>query len=117
MQDTSEHFTDKIKALDYLNQLREAYPRYTRDQLQAILRAARSGNTEVADKSLAFCLENQVFNAIDFEQVYTVFFLEQGSPQPKDKTTIQLLDKKSLEKASEAPQKSNLEDYENIFNR
>lgn len=32
MQDTSKHFTDKAKALTYLNRLREAYPRYVRDQ-------------------------------------------------------------------------------------
>lgn len=116
MEDASEHFTDKMNALAYLNQIRETYPRYIRDQVQAILRAVRSENAEVADKSLAFCLKNQVFNAVDFEQVYTVFFLEQGAPEPKDKITIKLLDKKSLEKASQTPEKSNLDDYENIFN-
>lgn len=116
IQDTSEYFTDKMNALAYLNQVREAYPRYVRDQIQAVLRAVRSENiVEVADRSLAFCLKNQVFNAVDFEQVYNVFFLEQGTPEPTNQT-IRLLDEKSLEKASETPEKSNLDDYENIFN-
>ena len=117
MEEACGHFTDKMNALAYLNHLREAYPRYIRDQTQAILRAVRSGNAQVADKSLAFCLKNQVFNAVDFEQVYTVFFLEQQLPGPKDNTTMKLLDKKSLEKASQTPEKSNLDDYEDIFNR
>lgn len=115
MQETSEHFTDNTKALAYLNQVREAYPRYIRDQLQAVLRAVRSGNREVADQSLAFCLENQVFNAIDLEQVYNIFLLEQGSPEPTNQA-IKLLDEKSLEKASQTPEKSNLDDYEKLFN-
>ncbi|MEQ8339188.1 MAG: hypothetical protein RIA62_17635 [Cyclobacteriaceae bacterium] len=116
IQDTSGHFTDKMNALAYLNQVREAYPRYIRDQVQAILRAVRSENiVEVADRSLAFCLKNQVFNAVDFEQVYNVFFLEQGTPGPANQP-IKLLDEKSLEKASETPEQTNLDDYENIFN-
>lgn len=115
IQDTSEHFTNKMNALAYLNQVREAYPRYVRDQVQAVLRAVRSGNTKVADKSLAFCLKNQVFNAVDFEQVYNVFLLEQGTPEPQSQT-IKLLDEKSLEKAAEAPEQSDMDNYENIFN-
>jgi len=115
IQDTSEYFTDKMDALMYLNQIREAYPRYVRDQVQAVLRAVRSGNTEVADRSLTFCLKNKVFNAVDFEQVYNIFFLEQDAPEPANQP-IKLMDEKSLEKASETPEKSNLDDYENIFN-
>lgn len=115
IQDTSEYFTDKKRALAYLNGLREAYPRYVRDQIQAVLKAVRSGNTEAADKSLAFCRKNQVFNALDFEQVYNVFFLEQGTPEPSNQP-IKLMNERSLEKASQIPEKSNLDNYENIFN-
>lgn len=115
VEKTSAYFTDKMNALSYLNQLREAYPRYIRDQLQAVLRAVRSGNTQTADKTLTFCLKNEIFNAVDFEKVYTIFFLEQATHEPT-KHAIKLLDEKSLEKASETPQKSNLNDYESIFN-
>ncbi len=115
LEDTSRYFTDQMNAVVFLNKLRENYPRYIRDQIQAVLRAVKSGNTDAADKSLAFCLKNQVFNAIDFVQVYNVFSAEQDTKGHTNQI-IQLLDEKSLEKASETPAKSNLDDYENIFN-
>lgn len=115
LQETSGYFSDQLSALDYLNQLREAYPRYIRDQAQVVLRSVRSGNKETADKSLTFCLKNQVFNANEFEQIYHVIASENGT-QASAPQSIQLLDSKSLEKARETPQKSNLEDYETIFN-
>lgn len=115
LEDTSGYFTDKINAVVFFRKLQETYPRYIRDQIQAVLRSVRSGNTQAADKSLAFCLKNEVFNAIDFEQVYSVFSTEQDTIE-NVKHTIQLLDEKSLEKAYQTPEKSNLDDYENIFN-
>jgi len=115
IEEASGYFTDHTKALAYLGKVHEAFPRYIRDQAQAVLRAVREVNIEVADKSLAFCLKNQVFNAIDFEQVYNVFLLEQQPPQPTSQA-IKLLDEKSMEKALQTPQKSNLDDYEKLFN-
>lgn len=115
LDEVSGYFTDMVSAKFFLNKLKKNYPRYIRDQAQAVLKAVKSGNIVIADKTLAFCLKNQVFNALDFEQIYNVFITETDSiPHPSP--TIQLLDKGNLEKASETPQKSNLEDYENIFN-
>ena len=113
--EASQYFSDQTSAKDFFNKIREIYPRYIRDQVQSVLIAVRQDNTRVADKTLTFCLKNQVFNAIDFTDVYNVFFLEQP-PAEITNQTIQLLDENSMEKASEAPDKSNLEDYENIFN-
>ena len=65
----SEHFTDKVQATEYLNELRNRYPRYLRDQLSLIKKCIEIGSIEIVDDSLALCMERQLFSANDFQDV------------------------------------------------
>jgi transposase len=117
MLETASCFTDQKKATGYLHKIKERLPRYTRDHLQVILRALKTDKVEItkeaADKALDFCLKNEVLNGHEFEQVLHVYIDEMASPGTEP---IKLLDKANLEKANQAPETSNLDDYENIIN-
>ncbi len=105
-------FSDKLLAQDYLEQIRKKYPRYTRDHLQVILKALKNVETETADKALMFCIKNDVLNGNEFEEVLYVLDDEVASTTPEIKPLYQ----SDILKAGEAPQRSNIQDYENIIN-
>lgn len=112
---TAAYFTQKELALSYINQIRKIHPRYTRDHLQVILRALPLANQITSDKTLDFCLLNELFNGHEFEQVLHVLLLEnQTSPR---QNTIKLFNNGNLDKAVQIPQISNIQDYENIINQ
>ncbi len=112
----STRFTKKELAVEYLHEIKKTYPRYTRDQLQFIIRAIENSSTDqnVVDTTLDFCITNQLFNGIDFEQALMVF-IEQSKPILKEKPIV-LLNKNNLAKANQTPQKSDINDYEKIIN-
>jgi hypothetical protein len=118
------HFTDKKSARGYFQQIREKYPRYTRENVQFISKVMDCDNfkslaqagSEVADKTLDFCLKNEIFHANEFEEVFSVMLVETTVPEKKQ-PDIKLLDATNLEKANQAPQISNIDDYERIINQ
>lgn len=116
MDQVVKSFTHQDMALGYLRKIKERLPRYTRDHLGAILKTLKEGERPVADKALDFCLENRIFNGNEFNQVYQVFFLEINNRSLKASGTIKTLYNSSVDKASQTPQKSDIEDYENIIN-
>jgi hypothetical protein len=116
MNKAALHFTNEDSALNYLQQIKEKLPRYTRDHLQVILKALTDVEKMVADKTLDFCLKNTLFSGNEFEQVLQVFLLETLTPSKKQ-TPIKLLNENNLDKANQTPQKSNIEDYEKIINQ
>lgn len=115
LNEAAGYFTDINAAKEYLGQIQSSFPRYTRDHLQVMLKALTENETAVVDQALDFCLKNRLFSGHEFEQVYHVVFLEQKTPL-KAQGPVKLLDGASLSKANEAPQKSNMDDYENIIN-
>jgi hypothetical protein len=102
--------------MQFLNQIHKTYPRYTRDHLQAIIRALFEIEVkkELIDKALEFSLKNELYNGSEFKQVLAVLLSQEDSVKPNAK--IILLDHKNLEKANQIPHKSNIEDYEKIVN-
>ena len=112
----STRFTKKESAVEYLHEIKKTYPRYTRDQLQFIIRAIENSGADqkVVDTTLDFCITNQLFNGIDFEQVLMVL-IDQSKPILKENPIV-LLNKNNLEKANQTPQKRDINDYEKIIN-
>ena len=114
MLQAAGYFTSQELAIKYFEQIRKKLPRYTRDHLQVILRSITDVDKETADKTLAFCLKNNVINGHEWEQVLQVFILDTACTNSHD--DVKLLDKSNLEKADQTPQISDIEDYENIIN-
>ena len=109
-------FTDHQAASNYLLQIREKWSRYTRDHLQVILKAVAEKDRTIADKTLEFCIKNNILHGYDFEKV--LYVLIDDAPKPrKIKENIKLLNKSSLEKAEQTPSTSNIDDYQRIMNK
>ena len=115
MNKAADCFSNSKLALNYFHQIQKKFPRYTRDHLQIILKSLTDVKKNTADKTLDFCLKNNVLSGIDFEQVFHV--LLDGSTDKKSENKIKLLNNDNLEKANETPQKSDIKDYENILNQ
>lgn len=115
-KELSNRFTSAEVAKQFLEQIQKAFPRYPRDHWQAIDKALTKSNAtqQDADKALSYCIKNQLFNGYEFEQVLLVL-IDQAGPAAGQKEIV-LLDKNNLAKASEAPNKSDINDYENIIN-
>jgi hypothetical protein len=106
-------FTDQPAAKNFIQTIKEKYPRYTRDHLQVILKAIEKVEKEVADKTLTFCIQKEVLNGHEFEQVLHVLNYDKKSTVTQP---IKLLNKEHLEKANQMPQVSDLQEYEKIIN-
>ena len=115
MRQTANCFTMQDLAMGYLHQIKSKLPRYTRDHLQVILKSLTDVDKETADKTLDFCLKNNVLNGHEWEQVLQVFM--HGSINSNLESGVKLLDETNLKKANQTPQSSNIEDYENIINQ
>jgi hypothetical protein len=114
MLQTANCFSMQDLAMGYLHQIKNKLPRYTRDHLQVILKSLTGVSKESADKTLDFCLKNNVLNGHEWEQVLQVFMHD--STNSNLENGIKLLDTNNLEKVNQTPQTSNIEDYENIIN-
>lgn len=109
-------FTDQERASNYLQQIREKWPRYTRDHLQVILKALAEKDRTLSDKTLDFCIKNNILHGYDFEKV--LYVLTEDAPKTnKIKENIKLLNKSCLEKAAQTPSKSSIDEYEKIMNK
>ena len=114
MQQVSNCFSDQNRAMDYLLQIKKKLPRYTRDNLQVILKSLTGVDKETADKTLDFCAENNVLNGHQWKEVLQVFLHEPLSSIPEYE--VKPLNESNFKKVNQIPQTSNIEDYENIIN-
>lgn len=120
MERAAGFFTDSKLADDYLRQVKRTYPRYCRDHFQHIIKTLEhENNVSVANKILDFCVDNQLFNAHDFEQVLHVMAAEaEAEAEVKHPVSILLLgaDEALSAKASVEPQQSDINSYEDVMN-
>ena len=115
IQSISARFTALDRATQYLQRIKADYPRYARDQWQSIDKAlSQANNQHDIDSSLDFCIDNNLFNGSDFKEVLMV--ISTTSKTEIKRNTLTLLDKTNLDKANQAPDKSDIDDYENIIN-
>lgn len=120
IETTAGCFTDRDQAISYFQRIRQNLPRYIRDHLQVILKTIQTDSNallakKTADKTLAHCIENELFHGYDFEKVFWVLFSEEESHK-SSLTNIKPLQKDSLKKANQTPDKSDIDDYQQIFN-
>lgn len=105
-------FTDALKGKEWLDMIRRDKPRYIRDQLIMIREALISADSEVADKTLQYCLSNKIFSAADFKSIL--------SSQEPGKTETKIIRLNPLsgsipEGANLQPDTSSIKDYESLF--
>ncbi|MGE7331359.1 IS21/IS408/IS1162 family transposase, partial [Bacillus thuringiensis] len=65
-------FEDSQQALDYLNQVRQNYPCYIRDQLQLITNIVERYPSHTVLRALAICIAKKLYSANDLKDVVVV---------------------------------------------
>jgi transposase len=65
----ANQFEEPDVAHDYLDKLREKYPRYIRDQLQIIVREAKQTNGQLLTAALRECIKRNLYSATDFSDI------------------------------------------------
>ena len=107
-------FPDKEKALEFLSQVRKEKPRYVRDQILLIRKTAGKFPFDIISNSLTWCINNNIFDAVDFDDVCSSFS-QKIEKLISSEPTIILIDPASMQKASITPQTSKIENYEQFF--
>ena len=107
----AEKFTDKAKAIEYMGKVKDQNPRYVRDQIQIIQLVCEKYYLHQRDTALQYCIENNIFQAVDFEPV--LIALEEQIANTSDNIKTNLLQK---EQYQVIPQASNISDYNKLLN-
>ncbi len=116
METAALYFSKPAVAESFLKQIKKAYPRYFRDHVQHMIKTLkRENNISLANKTLNFCIENTLFSAHEFDQVLHVFAAETDGVKTPDNIRLLGNNQSFSVKAEEAPQKSDIEAYENIL--
>lgn len=105
-----ECFTDKPLIEDYIAKIRQKYPRYTRDHFQALLKALDTTDRETSDKTLAFCVKNNILHGSEFNQALRILHVEKRERNKHE--SIKLLHTDDVLKIDHTPETSNIEDYD-----
>ena len=114
--DTAALFSNPTLAVQYFELIRQVKSRYLRDQVLAIREAIKGCNEELVNKVLEKCIQERHLSAVVFSTLITIHEQEdQSITTPMGK--IILLDPTNTSKADIRPDKRNLGDYEEIFNR
>ncbi|MCD8500447.1 MAG: hypothetical protein LRY71_00615 [Bacillaceae bacterium] len=62
----ANHFENKELALEYISKVREAYPRYIRDQLQLLTKRIDQATSKDKNEALHQCMKLKLYSAAEF---------------------------------------------------
>jgi IS30 family transposase len=115
MEEFSALMGDKPGALGWVSQIRDHKPRYIRDQIQLLKATVTGLDPGIASATLDYCITHQIISAVDFKAVAEK--LKQQMPVAPQAIVVQLnpLSGDVHQKAGTTPQKSDLNDYEALF--
>lgn len=117
MEEFCELMENKPLALDWISQLKDAKPRYIRDQIQLLKTTMATVNTVIASKTLEYCSTNKIVSAVDFRTIAEAFLRESAPAEQQEVKIIPMnpLNGEMLHKAQTDPQKSDMDTYEAFF--
>ena len=117
MDELSEKFKDPSKAKCFFENIREAKPRYIRDQLQLISESVKGECVETIEKAFSFCERNHLYSGSDFNDAVKHFSKErpQGAAGV-EKIEIVPLNSEITEKIKIKPQVRDIQEYTKLFN-
>ncbi|GAA0496883.1 IS21 family transposase [Salinibacillus aidingensis] len=106
----SQEFRNTDKALLYLQEVHQRYPRYIRDQLEIISHAAKSVSSDIRQEALDECVKRSLYSATEFRDV--VSFLEKQLTSIKTEVEIpKEINGKEADYESMTPEKRDLAPY------
>src|SRR5665648_287351 len=103
-------------AVLFLAGIREAKPRYVRDQLELIRGNLTKKSQKTIDQALVFCLKNQLYSAVDFCDALTHFSTPSRGSQSVSSTPneVQQLNQEAQSKLKTKPQVRDIQDYVSV---
>lgn len=109
----AELFGNRIKALQWLEKVRNEKTRYTRDQLTIISEAVRKSDGQTVSLALDYCMEKGIYSATDFRSILEL-------QKPADKTEPKMaklnpLSGKVPDNANIKPEPSSINTYSDIL--
>lgn len=116
IDELSQLLDNPLQAKGFLNAIRDAKPRYIRDQVLLFKQTIESADKTIVQRALDYCCDNQVISAGDFKAVVEQFTKDEFSfHQPCSKIVYtNPLDKVSTVALND-PATSSIEDYETIL--
>ncbi|MEP7111220.1 MAG: IS21 family transposase [Ferruginibacter sp.] len=115
--DVATLFLNPLLAGQYFELINQVKPRYLRDQVQAIREAIRGRNEELVNKVLEKCMHERYLSAVTFSELITMYEEQNKSIAVPAPGKIILMDPSSSTKAESKPDKSDLDDYEKVFDK
>jgi len=112
-----EFFGHTVEIDTFIDKINTLYPRYVRDQLTAVLTVAERSGQQQAEVALEFCVRNSLFSASDFKSIL------QGQQAGRTQSTAlrpvikPLGDAKTQLIVNIEPERSDIREYEVIFNQ
>jgi len=100
----------------FLAEIREAKPRYVRDQLELIRCNLTDKRQETIDQALVFCLKNRLYSAVDFCDALRHFSAPSGGSQSVSLTPTEVkpLNQEAQSKLKTKPQVRDIQDYVSV---
>jgi hypothetical protein len=117
IEELSQLLDNPLQAKNFLNAIRQAKPRYIRDQVLLFKQTIESAPKPVVQKALDYCSDNQIVSASDFKAVLEQFTRDDVSSfhQPSSPIVyINALNKLPAVALNE-PATSSIEDYETLL--
>jgi transposase len=115
INDIASQFLDPVKAESFLKQIRQAKPRYIRDQLLLIRTSIKNAAPETVNKALDFCLKNRLYSAVDFKDAVIHFTKEKPQITGQYDVEIKPLSPESTDKIKTKPQIRDISVYTRIL--
>lgn len=115
MEEVAALFENPDRALEWLHMIKADKPRYIRDQLIMIKQTALHTAPVHLNKTMEYCLSNKISSAADFRSILA----NQQQLQKKETKIVRLnpLSGEIPDKANIRPNKSSIEDFENILKK
>ena len=116
IDELSQLLDNPLQAKEFLNAIRQAKPRYIRDQVLLIKQTIASAQKSIVQRALDYCCDNRVVSASDFKAVVEQFTKNEFSfHQPSSKIVYMNPLNKVPAGALNEPATSSIEDYETLL--
>ena len=103
-----------LKAKEYLTRLEKDKPRYYHDNIAVMMKSVQKASDEIINKTLSFCIENNVLNGYQFSEILHHYEKEEDIKTNSNKVKISQV---KIIRESESIQAftSNIDFYESII--
>jgi len=108
-------FPEPIKARSFLENIHKEKPRYTRDQVVSIRKAIKGVSLESIDKALDFCIKNNLFSAMDFNDAVNHYHKDKKAFTEDTSVIMAPLSADNIEKFKIKPKVRDISEYQKII--